>query len=101
MERKVGDLVVDQFGQVCVLLELDAGFAEPYDRGLSIRPRFGVPVKLKEFRPVIGIEQLLQLGEKQGLDFESLPELELTELQKLQRDNKLLAQRLAALESKQ
>lgn len=100
VERKVGDIVVDQVGQVCVLLEIDAGYAEPYDRGLSLRPAFGVPVKLKDYRPVIGIEQLLQLGEKQGLDLESPPEKPLTEFERLKLENQKLMKRLEALEAK-
>ena len=98
-ERKIGDIVVDQFGQVCVLLEIDAGFTEPYDRGLSLRPKFGVPVRLKEYRAVIGTEQLLALAEEHGIDFTTVPQKPLTEFERLKLENENLMKRIEALEA--
>lgn len=72
------------------------------DIGVSLRPKPGVRLAVQEpFRVVIPIEQVLQIAEQHGgIDFKTQPEPELSELQKLQKQNVELAERLKALESK-
>jgi hypothetical protein len=109
-ERRVGDVVVDEFGQVLLLVEIDHTefrTLKTYDVGVSIRPKPGITVRVGHSRPVITVEELLKLAESQGMDFTTKPEppdSELTEVQRLQRENEKqrreFEQRLAALEQK-
>jgi hypothetical protein len=100
--RAVGDIVLDKTSQLSMIVQLDVlakNRLDVFDLGVSLRPRPGVQLAIREpYRVVIPIEQVLQIAEQHGIDFSTRPEPELTELQKLQRDNAKLAERLKALE---
>jgi hypothetical protein len=102
--RQVGDLVIDKFGQISMIVALDVlarNRLDINDVGVSLRPKPGVQMVIQEpFRVIIPVEQVLQIAEQHGIDFSNRPEPELTELQKLQKQNADLAERLKALESK-
>jgi hypothetical protein len=105
-ERRVGDICVDSYGQVVLLQEIDHTefrTLKTYDVGISLRPKVGYQVHVQYSRPVISVEELLQIAEEKGVDLKTLPERpasELSDIEKLRRDNEKLAQRLAALEQK-
>src|SRR5207237_4251797 len=98
---KIGDIVTDRFGQLCMLTGLDVTKGiNVYDQGLSLRPKVGVTVFLEFHRHVTTVEELLKLAEAQGFDLVTKPELpddQLSSVQKLQRDNANLMKRLEAL----
>ena len=73
---KVGDLVVDAYGQLSMLtaLEVTKGI-NVYDLGVSLRPRSGVPVFLEYHRFVMTAEELLKIAEAQGFDLVTKPGL--------------------------
>src|SRR5436305_9058197 len=99
---RVGDIVVDLYGQLSMLTALDVNRGiNVYDQGISLRPKVGVTVFLEFHRHVTTVGELLKLAEAQGLDLVTKPELpddQLSSVQKLQRDNANLMKRLEALE---
>src|SRR6266481_5631384 len=100
--RAVGDIVLDKNSQLSMIVQLDVlanNRLDVFDLGVSLRPRPGVQLAVREpYRAVIPIEQVLQIVEQHGIDFKTQLEPELTELQKLQKQNAELAERLKALE---
>ena len=109
--RQSGDICVDQYGQVLLILEVDHydfKAMKTYDIAISLRPRFGHTVYATDPKSVIPIEQVLKLLADHGVDFTNRPEPELTEVEKLQRqlqaeraERENVLKRLAALEAKQ